>query len=81
MNDKALEYLNRVITEHPGTPWAYLAKVELRDPLGWEWVEAHTAVAAMGEGALPPAVRSLPLKKKRVVNRNASVSRRKRQPP
>lgn len=50
MNDKALEYLNRVITEHPGTPWAYLAKVELRDPLGWEWVEAHTAVAAMGEG-------------------------------
>ena len=45
MNDKALEYLNRVITEHPGTPWAYLAKVELRDPLGWDWVEGHTTIA------------------------------------
>ena len=50
MNDKALEYLNRVITDHPGTPWAYLAKVELRDPLGWDWVEAHTAIAQMGDG-------------------------------
>lgn len=50
MNDKALEYLNRVITEHPGTPWAYLAKVELRDPLGWDWVEGHTPIAQMGAG-------------------------------
>jgi len=49
MNDKALEYLNRVITEHPGTPWAYLAKVELRDPLGWEWVEGHTPIAQMAD--------------------------------
>ena len=47
MNDKALGYLNRVITEHPGTPWAYLAKVELRDPLSWEWVEGHTPIAQM----------------------------------
>ena len=47
MNDKALEYLNRVITEHPGTPWAYLAKVELRDPLGWAWVEGQTPAAQM----------------------------------
>ena len=53
MNDKALEYLNRVITEHPGTPWAYLAKVELRDPLGWDWVEGHTAIAQMGNGGDP----------------------------
>ncbi|MEJ7592279.1 MAG: vWA domain-containing protein [Planctomycetaceae bacterium] len=50
MNDKAMEYLNRVITEHPGTPWAYLAKVELRDPLGWEWAEGHTAIAQMADG-------------------------------
>ena len=49
MNDKALEYLNRVITEHPGTPWAYLAKVELRDPLSWEWVEGHTPIAQMAD--------------------------------
>ena len=50
MNDKALEYLNRVISEHPGTPWAYLAKVELSDPLGWEWVEGHMPVAQMAGG-------------------------------
>ncbi|HQZ64884.1 MAG TPA: vWA domain-containing protein [Planctomycetaceae bacterium] len=53
MNDKALEYLNRVITEHPGTPWAYLAKVELRDPLGWDWVEGQTSIAQMGNGGDP----------------------------
>lgn len=49
MNDRALEYLNRVISEHQGTPWAYLAKVELRDPLGWEWVEGHTPIAQMAD--------------------------------
>lgn len=50
MNDKAQEYLNRVISEHPGTPWAYLAKVELSDPLGWEWVEGHMPIAQMASG-------------------------------
>ncbi len=49
MKDRALEYLNRVITEHPGTPWAYLAKFELRDPLGWEWVEDHMDIAEVAE--------------------------------
>lgn len=53
MNDKALEYLNRVIAEHPGTPWAYLAKVELRDPLGWEWVEGHMAIAQVADANQP----------------------------
>lgn len=53
MNDKAQEYLNRVIAEHPGTPWAYLAKVELRDPLGWEWVEAHIAIAQVADANQP----------------------------
>jgi hypothetical protein len=32
-------YLNRVIKEHPGTPWAYLAHRELTTPLGWKWTE------------------------------------------
>jgi hypothetical protein len=40
---KAEEYLNRVIHEHEGTPWAYLARIELGDPLGWEWTESYTA--------------------------------------
>jgi hypothetical protein len=31
--------LHRVIKEHPATPWALLAKRELKDPLGFKWVE------------------------------------------
>jgi hypothetical protein len=34
--------LNRVIEEHPDTPWALLARRELKDPLGFKWVEAYT---------------------------------------
>jgi hypothetical protein len=45
MHDKALEYLNRVIEDHPGTPWAFLAQVELSDPLGWRWVEGTMQIA------------------------------------
>ncbi len=37
---QALVYLNRVIDQHPGTPWAELASKEKDTPLGWEWVEA-----------------------------------------
>ncbi|QDU81954.1 hypothetical protein Pla110_37060 [Polystyrenella longa] len=33
----ARAYLNRVISEHPDTPWAVLAVKELESPLGWEW--------------------------------------------
>lgn len=40
MADKARMYLNRVIKEHPGTPWAKLAEEELKTPLGWQWTEA-----------------------------------------
>jgi len=38
--------LTRVIDEHPGTPWAQYAAVELRMPLGYRWEEAHTGVNA-----------------------------------
>jgi hypothetical protein len=44
MHDKAMEYLSRVVDEHPRTPWAWLAKVELEEPLGWRWSEATVAV-------------------------------------
>jgi hypothetical protein len=40
MADKAKMYLDRVIQEHPGTPWAKIAEEELRTPLGWQWKEA-----------------------------------------
>lgn len=46
MHKKAIEYLTRVIDEHPETPWAYLASVELGDPLGWDWKENKIQIAA-----------------------------------
>ncbi len=50
MNDKAVEYLNRVINEHPDTPWALMAKMEISEPLGWEWKEGRMAVPQMQNG-------------------------------
>jgi hypothetical protein len=37
--EKAKMYLNRVVADHPGTPWAKIAEEELKTPLGWEWKE------------------------------------------
>lgn len=42
----ATAYLQRVVDEHPNTPWADDAKRELRQPLGWRWDEEFTNVAA-----------------------------------
>ncbi|HTM56405.1 MAG TPA: vWA domain-containing protein [Pirellulales bacterium] len=39
-------YLARVVSEHPGTPWALLAEKELKQPFGWTWKEGHTGVNA-----------------------------------
>ncbi|WP_165698579.1 vWA domain-containing protein [Bremerella volcania] len=36
---QAKEYLERIIKEHPDTPWAYFAEKELETPIGWKWVE------------------------------------------
>ncbi|WP_165234451.1 vWA domain-containing protein [Aquisphaera insulae] len=37
----AQRLLKRVIDEHPETPWALLAQRELKDPLGFKWVETY----------------------------------------
>jgi hypothetical protein len=42
----ATAYLQRVVAEHPGTPWAMDAERELEQPLGWQWRERFTNVAA-----------------------------------
>ncbi|HUG69418.1 MAG TPA: vWA domain-containing protein [Pirellulaceae bacterium] len=39
LGEKAQLYLERVVTEHPGTPWAKLAERELQTPFGWKWTE------------------------------------------
>jgi hypothetical protein len=31
--------LQRVIDEHPNTPWAMMADRELQTPIGWKWTE------------------------------------------
>jgi hypothetical protein len=38
--EKAKMYLDRVVKEHPGTPWARIAEEELKNPLGWTWKES-----------------------------------------
>lgn len=42
--EKAKKYLQRVVDEHPGTPWAKLAESELRLDMGWSWQEAARPV-------------------------------------
>lgn len=37
--DQAREWLERVVQDHPGTPWAALAAEELKVPMGWKWEE------------------------------------------
>jgi len=39
---KARTLLHRVAEEHGGTPWSYLAELELKLPIGWKWVESFT---------------------------------------
>jgi hypothetical protein len=43
--ERAKMYLERVVDEHPDTPWALLAQQELKDPLGWAWQETFTDTA------------------------------------
>lgn len=74
MAQKAREYLHRVVTEHPDTPWAYLAQRELDNPIGWRWKEDYTPPPAErigGDGNPNPnpndAARMLDRKTKRNV--------------
>lgn len=52
---QARQYLQRVVQEHPGTPWALLAQRELEQPLGWKWKELYAGV-----NAPPPQVAAMP---------------------
>ena len=37
MAEKSRMYLERVVKEHPGTPWARFAEDDLKVPMGWKW--------------------------------------------
>ena len=61
LGERAKMYLNRVVKDHPGTPWALLAEKELKDPVGWIWVDSFTDLAPRrmadgGNGNPAPAV-------------------------
>jgi hypothetical protein len=45
--EQARMYLNRVVKDHAGTPWAMLAAKELENPIGFKWEEEYTGVQAM----------------------------------
>jgi hypothetical protein len=47
---RATEYLHRVVEDHPETPWAYLASMELKHPIGWEWREDFTPMQPRRQG-------------------------------
>lgn len=53
---KAQEYLERVVNQHQGTPWAKLAERELSKPMGWSWKPMHKDYAAI-ERAMAQAKR------------------------
>jgi hypothetical protein len=44
VSEQAVMLLERVVRDHPGTPWAFLAAEELQRPLGYTWVERYTGV-------------------------------------
>lgn len=49
----ATELLQTVAEKHKGTPWGLLAEEELRNPLGWKWIEDTTDLN-------PPAANNRP---------------------
>lgn len=55
--EKARVYLQRVVDEHPGTPWAMVARRELDTPIGWKWRQTYTQppemVARSGNNPTP----------------------------
>ena len=40
---QAVRLLEKVVEQHPNTPWALLAQREKKDPLGFKWVETYVA--------------------------------------
>jgi hypothetical protein len=38
---QAIDLLKKVVAQHPNTPWALLAQREMKDPLGFKWVETR----------------------------------------
>jgi hypothetical protein len=61
----ARRLLERVVADHPGTPWALLAQRELKDPFGFKWVETYVPPP-------PPEREADPAPAKKAANRPAT---------
>jgi hypothetical protein len=57
---EAQALLHRVIEDHPTTPWALLAERELKDPLGFKWVETYVQPRPRGNNNEAPQRKNRP---------------------
>jgi hypothetical protein len=62
--EDARKYLNRVVNDHKGTPWAIDAERELHEPLGWEWHEDFDDISGRIAKAKERRNRPRPVEKK-----------------
>ena len=56
--------LKGVVEDHPNTPWAVLARRELKDPFGFKWVETYVAPSPKRSEAEEAAVKKKTAEKK-----------------
>jgi hypothetical protein len=63
--EEARNLLERVVQDHPDTPWALLARRELKDAFGFKWVEHYVAPRPPDNGDSPAA-------RRRAMNPNAA---------
>ena len=61
MRIKAKEYLERVVADHEGTPWAYLAAQDLETPIGWKWVGTYVPPPPPRPAMAPGANNNAPM--------------------
>jgi hypothetical protein len=57
MAKQAKQSLQRVIDEHPHTPWSLIAEQELSQPFGWHWEEFYVPVAPRADAQVAAAQR------------------------
>ena len=47
---EAKQYLNRVLQQHPNTPWSLIAQAELKQPFGWRLQEFYQYLPPLNQG-------------------------------
>ncbi len=52
---EAKQYLNRVLQQHPNTPWSLIAQAELKQPFGWRLQEYYQYLPPLNQGNGTPS--------------------------